>query len=76
MPWAVRGVERFIAFDYTRVRANHAILAELATHNDVTIFSSHDPVEYERLRAASGRRTLWPQQHATDEFAPRQFGPK
>jgi len=50
MPWALRAVERFIAFDYTRVRANHAMLAELAKHDDVTIFSSHDPVEYERLR--------------------------
>jgi glyoxylase-like metal-dependent hydrolase (beta-lactamase superfamily II) len=54
MPWALRGVERFIAFDYTRVRANHALLAERATHEDVTLFSSHDAVEYERLRA--GRR--------------------
>jgi glyoxylase-like metal-dependent hydrolase (beta-lactamase superfamily II) len=51
MPWALRGVERFIAFDYKRVRANHAILAKLARHDDVTVFSSHDPVEYERLRA-------------------------
>jgi hypothetical protein len=51
MPWALRAVERFIAFDYKRVRANHAILAKLAKHEDVTIFSSHDPVEYERLRA-------------------------
>jgi glyoxylase-like metal-dependent hydrolase (beta-lactamase superfamily II) len=50
MPWALRGVERFIAFDYNRVRANHAILAKLATREDVTLFSSHDPVEYERLR--------------------------
>ena len=51
MPWALRGIERFIAVDYRRVRANHAILAQLAKHDDVTIFSSHDPVEYERLRA-------------------------
>jgi glyoxylase-like metal-dependent hydrolase (beta-lactamase superfamily II) len=51
MPWALRGVERFIAFDYRRVRANHAMLAQLARHADVTIFSSHDPVEYARLRA-------------------------
>jgi glyoxylase-like metal-dependent hydrolase (beta-lactamase superfamily II) len=51
MPWALRGVERFIAFDYKRVRANHAMLAKLATHEDVTVFSSHDSVEYERLRA-------------------------
>jgi len=51
MPWALRGVERFIAFDYKRVRANHAMLAKLAKDEDVTVFSSHDPVEYERLRA-------------------------
>jgi len=51
MPWALRGVERFIAFDYSRVRANHAMLAKLAKDEDVTVFSSHDPVEYERLRA-------------------------
>jgi glyoxylase-like metal-dependent hydrolase (beta-lactamase superfamily II) len=50
MPWALRGVERFIAFDYKRVRANHATLAKLASHADVTVFSSHDPVEYARLR--------------------------
>ena len=53
MPWALRGVERFIAFDYTRVRTSHAILAELGKHDDVTIFSSHDAVEYDRLRAGS-----------------------
>jgi glyoxylase-like metal-dependent hydrolase (beta-lactamase superfamily II) len=51
MPWALRAVERLIAFDYKRVRANHATLAELARHDDVTVFSAHDPVEYERLRA-------------------------
>ncbi len=47
MPWALSGVERFIAFDYERVRANHAMLAALAKRDDVTVFSSHDPVEYE-----------------------------
>jgi glyoxylase-like metal-dependent hydrolase (beta-lactamase superfamily II) len=51
MPWALRAVERLIAFDYKRVRANHMILAELGKLADVTIFSSHDVVEYERLRA-------------------------
>jgi glyoxylase-like metal-dependent hydrolase (beta-lactamase superfamily II) len=54
MPWALLGVERFIAFDYKRVRANHAILAQLAKLDDVTIFSSHDEVEFERLRAGGG----------------------
>jgi glyoxylase-like metal-dependent hydrolase (beta-lactamase superfamily II) len=53
MPWALRGIERFIAIDYKRVRANHAMLAELAKNDDVTVFSAHDPVEYDRLRAAS-----------------------
>jgi len=64
MPWGLRLVERFIAFDYKRVRANHAMFAELARHHDVTIFSSHDPAEYERLRAASAERTLSPLQRA------------
>jgi hypothetical protein len=51
---------RFIAFDYKRVRADHAMFAELAKHDDVTIFSAHDPVEYERLLTASDERTLSP----------------
>jgi glyoxylase-like metal-dependent hydrolase (beta-lactamase superfamily II) len=51
MPWALRGVERFIAFDCQRVRANHVLLAELGKQDDMTIFSSHDAVEYDRLRA-------------------------
>jgi glyoxylase-like metal-dependent hydrolase (beta-lactamase superfamily II) len=55
-PWALRRVERFIALDYERVRANHAALAELARQRDVTVFSAHDPVEYDRLRAASRAR--------------------
>lgn len=50
MPWALRGVERFIAYDYKRVRANHAILAQLSKQDDVIVFSAHDPVEFERLR--------------------------
>ena len=54
VPWGLRSVERFIAFDYKRVRTSHAVLAELAKHDDVTVFSSHDPLEYERLRSASG----------------------
>ncbi len=51
-PWALRWIERFIAFDYASVRANHAILAELASRPGVTVFSAHDPVEYERLRTS------------------------
>jgi glyoxylase-like metal-dependent hydrolase (beta-lactamase superfamily II) len=52
MPWALRAVERSIAFDYGVVRTNHARLAELARRDDVTVFCSHDPVEFERLRGA------------------------
>jgi glyoxylase-like metal-dependent hydrolase (beta-lactamase superfamily II) len=64
MPWALRGIERFIACDYRQVLANHAILAQLAKHPDVTVFSSHDPVEYERLRAASAEGTPSGQRYA------------
>ena len=70
MPWALRRIERFIAFDSKSVRANHAILQELAKHPDVTIFSSHDPVEYERLRTAS-ERTPAPEPRGTNDFAAR-----
>ena len=59
-PWALRWIERFIAVDYARVRANHKALAELAKHEDVAVFSAHDPVELERLRAASARRRASP----------------
>jgi glyoxylase-like metal-dependent hydrolase (beta-lactamase superfamily II) len=52
-PWALRCVERLIAVDYPSVRANHARLAELARHEDVTVFSAHDPVEYERLTSVA-----------------------
>jgi glyoxylase-like metal-dependent hydrolase (beta-lactamase superfamily II) len=54
-PWALRWIERFIAADYARVRENHRTLAELAKRDDVTVFSAHDPVEYERLSAAGPR---------------------
>lgn len=50
-PWALRWIERFIAVDYPRVRANHRLLAQLAQRDDVTVFSAHDPAEYERLCA-------------------------
>jgi glyoxylase-like metal-dependent hydrolase (beta-lactamase superfamily II) len=48
-PWALRWIERLIAIDYASVRANHAALAQLARRDDVTVFSAHDPVEYESL---------------------------
>jgi len=54
-PWALRWIERFIAIDYKAVRANHATLAALAKRDDVTVFSAHDPVEFDRLRASEGR---------------------
>jgi len=54
-PWALRWIERFIAIDYGRVRENHARLADLAKREDVTVFSAHDPIEFERLRAAAHR---------------------
>jgi glyoxylase-like metal-dependent hydrolase (beta-lactamase superfamily II) len=50
-PWALRCVERLIASDYEKVRENHATLAALARRDDVTVFSAHDPVEYQRLAA-------------------------
>jgi glyoxylase-like metal-dependent hydrolase (beta-lactamase superfamily II) len=53
-PWALRWIEHLIADDYRAVRANQRTLAELAKRDDVTVFSAHDPVELERLRAASG----------------------
>jgi len=52
-PWGLRWIERFIAVDYRKVRANHARLAELARRDEVTVFSAHDPVEFQRLRAAA-----------------------
>ena len=55
MPWALRAVERLVAFDHRRVRTNHSVLAALAGHDDVTLFSAHDPVEYEQLRSGSGK---------------------
>lgn len=57
-PWGLRWIERLISVDYRRVRENHARLAELARHHDVTVFSAHDPVEFERLRAATERIQL------------------
>jgi glyoxylase-like metal-dependent hydrolase (beta-lactamase superfamily II) len=47
-PWPLRLVERFIAVDYAKVKDNHAALADLAKHEDVTVFCAHDPVEFQR----------------------------
>jgi glyoxylase-like metal-dependent hydrolase (beta-lactamase superfamily II) len=53
MPWPLRCVERFIAMDYARVQENHRTLAELAKRDGVRVFSAHDTVEFEQLRAAA-----------------------
>jgi glyoxylase-like metal-dependent hydrolase (beta-lactamase superfamily II) len=49
VPLPLRLVERLIAFDYARVRENHARLSELSRREGVTVFSAHDPVEYRRF---------------------------
>lgn len=54
-PFALRCVERLIASSYAAVRSTHAMLSALARHDDVTVFSSHDPVELEELRTATRR---------------------
>ncbi len=51
-PWALRWIERWIAADYASVRKNHAMLSALSQRPDVTVFSAHDPVEYDRLRGS------------------------
>jgi glyoxylase-like metal-dependent hydrolase (beta-lactamase superfamily II) len=53
-PWVLLCIERLIASDYRSVRANHAKLAELAKRHDVTVFSSHDPVEFQQLVSRRG----------------------
>ncbi|MGW0707966.1 MBL fold metallo-hydrolase [Streptomyces sp. NPDC002643] len=55
-PTALRLMERFVAYDLKRVRANHARLAELhdRADADLVIVNAHDPVLYERVRAAAG----------------------
>ncbi|MFD6895630.1 MBL fold metallo-hydrolase [Rhodococcus sp. NPDC060086] len=44
-PFSLRAMERVIAYDWARVRANHARLRELWTANqpDVHIINAHDP---------------------------------
>jgi hypothetical protein len=46
-------MESLVAWDLKRVRDNHARLAELYRHADpdLAIFSAHDPILYERVRA-------------------------
>jgi glyoxylase-like metal-dependent hydrolase (beta-lactamase superfamily II) len=73
-PWALRWIERLIAVDYESVRANHATLAELAKRDDVTVFSAHDPVEYELLRAASGRAASWEENGSARARPARRHG--
>jgi len=52
---ALRSIESFVAVDVHRVRANHRLLARLAIRDDVKVFSAHDRVEYDPLRAGEGR---------------------
>lgn len=50
----LRVFERGVAWNYQRVLENHARLRELATNHrdDVTVFSAHDPTEFDRLANA------------------------
>jgi len=52
--FGVKLFERAVAWNYGRVLQNHARLRALATeHRDrVTVFSAHDPGEFEALRAS------------------------
>lgn len=53
IPAGIRLFERSAAIDSRKIVENHARLAELhAGHRDVSVFSAHDPVEYEAFRAA------------------------
>ncbi|MFE6857477.1 MBL fold metallo-hydrolase [Nocardia sp. NPDC057668] len=54
-PLALTGMERFMAWDRTRVRANHERLAELwaAADPDLLLVNAHDPVLLDRARTAA-----------------------
>ncbi|MFD8691393.1 MBL fold metallo-hydrolase [Streptomyces sp. NPDC059651] len=53
VPRALSSMEKFVAFDLKRVRANHERLAELYRRNepDLLIINAHDPVLFEEARA-------------------------
>ncbi|MFD8431306.1 MBL fold metallo-hydrolase [Streptomyces coelicoflavus] len=53
VPRALSSMEKFVAFDLKRVRANHERLAELYRRNepDLLIVNAHDPVLFEEARA-------------------------
>lgn len=53
IPFGLRIFEGNAAIDYARVKENHLRLGELhRSAKDVTVFSAHDPVELDALRAA------------------------
>ncbi|MFE3601455.1 MBL fold metallo-hydrolase [Streptomyces sp. NPDC059142] len=56
VPAALRTMETVIAWDRKRVGENHARLAELYRAGDpgLAVFSAHDPVLYEKVRAETG----------------------
>ncbi|OUZ06767.1 MBL fold metallo-hydrolase [Aeromicrobium sp. PE09-221] len=55
VPLAVRGMERTMATDWSKVRLNHARLTELAggSEPDVTLVNGHDPELLRRAQASA-----------------------
>ncbi len=81
VPWALRRIEKFIAADYERVQVNHAALADLAKQDGVTVFSSHDPVEFDRLTSshcplAGGTSFSIPEILGNKKFGAREKSPR
>jgi glyoxylase-like metal-dependent hydrolase (beta-lactamase superfamily II) len=54
-PLSLRLMERFIAHDWTRVKANHKRLSELHStgSSDIAIVNAHDPALLDKLRSLS-----------------------
>lgn len=52
-PVGPRLFERLAAWDWERVRANHARLAHALRDPDLTVFCAHDPTEYEPFATAT-----------------------
>jgi glyoxylase-like metal-dependent hydrolase (beta-lactamase superfamily II) len=50
--WGMERFERLVAIERSRLAENHARLGELARAADVTVFSAHDPDEFDALRVA------------------------
>ncbi len=51
--WGMERFERLVAIDRSRLAENHARLGALARADDVTVFSAHDPDEFDALRASA-----------------------